>query len=515
MKDVNDFFRNFFYTDGFPARWYCGEWTDFHGGLYIFSNVAIWGAYFAIPLALMYFIRKRKDVPFQKIFWLFILFIVFCGTTHLADALIFWLPAYRINAALLFATALVSWGTFFSLFKVLPQAFTLKTPAQLQRIIEEQTAALHQANHRLAASEQAFRALVNNHPDLLLKLNKALNCTFVSEAAYWHKLLPLASFVGKNLKEIGESYPNIDHFIAVVHQSMASGTIQKVEWTTPVPANGEIHHLEITMIPMPTQNGLAAEEIILTIRNNSALKNREEKLASSVENLQELSKNLINKNKQLENFAYIVSHNLRSPIGNLTALFNLHACEDDPSEKESLFAKMEQVAQRLDQTVEDLTAVIKVRQDTDIEKENLSFRAVLDKVVESLAVDIAQTGMTLHVDFQAIEQIHYPKVYLESIFLNLLTNAIKYRSPDRQPAVNFQTNLMENGKIELRCRDNGLGIDLARYGEKIFGLNKTFHKHPDSRGVGLFLTKNQIESMGGAIYVESQVNIGSTFIIQF
>src|SRR5690606_20878609 len=104
------------------ARWHCGFWSDFHGWLYIISSLAIWGAYFAIPYVLLVFIRKRKEeLPFAKIFWLFILFILACGTSHFVDATMFWFPAYRFSAFVLFLTALVSWFTVFGLIKVLPQ----------------------------------------------------------------------------------------------------------------------------------------------------------------------------------------------------------------------------------------------------------------------------------------------------------------------------------------------------------------------------------------------------------
>ena len=104
--------------------------------------------------------------------------------------------------------------------------------------------------------------------------------------------------------------------------------------------------------------------------------------------------------------------------------------------------------------------------------------------------------------------------YLESIFQNLLSNAIKYRSPERHLEVHFSTQMV-NERIELRVRDNGLGIDMERYGDKLFGMHKTFHEHQEARGVGLFLTKTQVETLGGEIFAESDVNVGTTFVIRF
>ncbi|NJO00662.1 MAG: response regulator [Bacteroidia bacterium] len=98
--------------------------------------------------------------------------------------------------------------------------------------------------------------------------------------------------------------------------------------------------------------------------------------------------------------------------------------------------------------------------------------------------------------------------------LNLLTNAIKYRSPERQPQVHLVSQKDQN-EVTLTCQDNGLGIDLKKYGHKIFGLNQTFHGNANARGVGLFIIKNQIEAMGGSISVESEPGKGTKFNIVF
>jgi sensor histidine kinase regulating citrate/malate metabolism len=104
---------------------------------------------------------------------------------------------------------------------------------------------------------------------------------------------------------------------------------------------------------------------------------------------------------------------------------------------------------------------------------------------------------------------------MESIFLNLISNALKYKSLQRTPSIHIESFVMENGNIILKFQDNGLGIDLKKYGTKVFGLNKTFHKHPEAKGIGLFIIKNQIESLGGNISVESEVNGGLLLRLHF
>lgn len=137
MDPITDFIMHLFSTEGWPPRWFCGYWTPFIGWLYIASNLLIWSAYISIPVLLMYLARHRKDLPFQPVFWLFALFIVSCGTTHLIDSLMFWWPAYRVSALVLLFTGIVSWVTVIALIPVIPKALALKSPQLLEREIEE------------------------------------------------------------------------------------------------------------------------------------------------------------------------------------------------------------------------------------------------------------------------------------------------------------------------------------------------------------------------------------------
>ena len=116
-------------------------------------------------------------------------------------------------------------------------------------------------------------------------------------------------------------------------------------------------------------------------------------------------------------------------------------------------------------------------------------------------------------DFSLCPTVSYIPAYLESIMLNLATNALKYRSPDRAPQITCKS-YSDNGHTYLTFSDNGIGIDMAKYGDKVFGMYKTFHTNTNSKGIGLFITRNQIESLGGSIEIESAVNVGTTFKIR-
>lgn len=131
VPEVNNqlayFIGNLTNTSDWPARWSCGQWTEFHGWLYIFSDVMTWLAYFIIPVILVWFIRRQPNLPFLPLFWLFSAFILLCGVTHLMDAIIFWWPAYRISALLKCMTALVSVATVFGLIRDLPSLLETTT----------------------------------------------------------------------------------------------------------------------------------------------------------------------------------------------------------------------------------------------------------------------------------------------------------------------------------------------------------------------------------------------------
>jgi PAS domain S-box-containing protein len=258
-----------------------------------------------------------------------------------------------------------------------------------------------------------------------------------------------------------------------------------------------------------TNKLIYASAIDITERKKS-----EEELLHSKQNLEAAAIKLQEQNRQLDEFAHIISHNLRSPVGNIQALINLLDENSSLNDYKLIFDKLKNVSKNLGETMNELMDTLKVRTNTNIERIELRFKEILDKVVQSLEGDLIMAEASVTFDFNACPSIVYPKAYMESIFQNLLSNALKYRSPDRKTNIHFKSTRHENF-VELRVADNGLGIDMEKYGDKLFGLHKTFHEHAEARGVGLFLIKTQVEAMGGSIRAESEVNKGSTFVITF
>jgi PAS domain S-box-containing protein len=157
LSEVGSFFTHLFDTSGFPPRWQCGTWSEGHGWLHIVSDLGVWSAYLAIPLVLWYFVLRRRNLPFRFMFVLFGGFILFCGTTHLMEAIIFWWPAYRLAGMIKLATAIISWATVIALVPLAPKVLSMKSPAELEEVVQQRTAEL---NHEIAERKRAERTVV-------------------------------------------------------------------------------------------------------------------------------------------------------------------------------------------------------------------------------------------------------------------------------------------------------------------------------------------------------------------
>lgn len=370
MSEIAQFLSTLFDTSKWPARWYCGEWSDFHGWLYIFSDLAIWGAYSVIPFLIVYFMMKRKELPFKKVFWLFVLFILTCGATHLADAIIFYIPFYKFNALLLFFCAVISWITIAAMFKVLPLALLLRAPSEYEKIIDERTSELK---------------------DLTDKLKK--------------------------------------------------------------------------------------------------------------------------QNSQLLSFAHMTSHDIRSHVSSIQSLISMHANAAGEQEKADYLNMLKNESENLMVSIDETNEVIRINDGEDLNWELVFFDDLVTEVKKNLT-QFPINKVSLEVDFSELNSMIYPKVYLKSILFNLLSNAIKFRNIEEQSIIKLKTKEVD-GRFILSVSDNGSGIDMKRYADKIFSKNKTFHGELSNRGAGLYMIKNQIESLGGSIKVESELGVGTKFTIVF
>lgn len=227
-----------------------------------------------------------------------------------------------------------------------------------------------------------------------------------------------------------------------------------------------------------------------------------------------LSHKMAMQNRQLNDFANITSHNLRSPAANIASLVDIIHEGSSIEDYRTVHEMLRKVSVNLNDTLNELIEVLHIKKNTTIEKEELSFSEAFTQVAENLQGQIIGKQAEITTDFAQAPTVRFPKIYLESILQNLLSNALKYSSPDRRPRIHISSSLLSH-HVRLCVADNGLGIDLSKYGHKIFGMNQIFHRNDDAKGIGLFMTKTQVEALGGKISVESDGESGCTFIVQF
>ncbi|MFD0799068.1 PAS domain S-box protein [Maribacter chungangensis] len=217
-------------------------------------------------------------------------------------------------------------------------------------------------------------------------------------------------------------------------------------------------------------------------------------------------------NDSLLNFAHIVSHNLRSHSSNMSMLTKFLLEENDEEERQNMIRMLVDATDSLTETIQHLNDVVQVKTDATENMRSVNLLHILNQIENSIKGLLTQENAKTHIKVSKAHNVKVVPAYLESILLNLYTNSLKYRSPFREPILNISSSKRGN-TILIEFNDNGLGIDLKRHGAKLFGMYKTFHKHKEAKGIGLFITKNQIESMNGSITVESTVDVGTTFLI--
>ena len=268
---------------------------------------------------------------------------------------------------------------------------------------------------------------------------------------------------------------------------------------------------------LATQNRhfLEAQKIIekQNVEINSKNRELEIEVNHRTLELQDANRELVEQNNQLEQFAFIVAHNLRAPVARMLGLANLMQLAGTQTDKEFAMDKLMASTRDMDQVIKDLTHILDIKRFTGGRVEvNLPF--VLTRVLNILETEIQETRAAIKSDFSAAARLMTSIPYLESILYNLVHNAIKYRALGRSPVICIQTK-KEDNYIVLSVSDNGLGIDLARYGHVMFSLYKRFHLHVEGKGLGLYLVKSQVLALGGKVEVESELDRGTTFHIYF
>ncbi|MFN7488993.1 MAG: sensor histidine kinase [Chryseotalea sp.] len=322
---------------------------------------------------------------------------------------------------------------------------------------------------------------------------------------------PIHDFFGVGYYQLGFTGPNyyfINYMVGAAFLVIAASTyFLKYSFEKYETENVKL----IKQLSLKQKELLYANQVIDDQRKMLSIENEKlnEDLIKKNEQLQATNQELISHNNNLQQFSYTISHNLRGPVASLKGLFSLINENELGEDNKHLVEHLNKSVIALDNTIRDLNHIMEMRKDVNSSKETVKVSEIIKDIKQLLENEMAEHDVWLTTQLDANEMVTV-RAMLQSIVYNLVSNAIKYRSPDKQVIINIRSKWIGD-KMQIEVQDNGLGIDLDRFKSNLFGLYKRFHNHTEGKGLGLFLVKLQTEMLGGTIQVESKPGVGSTF----
>lgn len=331
---------------------------------------------------------------------------------------------------------------------------------------------------------------LNRINDAVVSLDTSWRYTFLNDAALASHPLGREGTIGKHLLEVHPEMADTT-FWTMYQESMASGEVMETEdYYLPL-------DVWFSAKAYPSADGLTIFYKDITNR-----KKTEKELMNLVATLEA-------KNKDLQQFSYIVSHNLRAPVAKIAGLTTIIGV--NPQEDKQLIDLIAEEAHQLDEVVKDISSIVYARKTDGLQVQKTSIRECFEQALHSLQGEISVAQVSITTDFSQIDEVETVRPYLASILYNLVSNAVKYRRSNVVATVHIKTSIADP-YVCISVTDNGMGIDLKRNQNKIFGLYKRFHGQDiPGRGLGLNLVKTQAEALGGKVEVDSALNRGTTF----
>jgi len=312
--------------------------------------------------------------------------------------------------------------------------------------------------------------------------------------------------IGQDHKIISSGYHSKE-FIKDLWKTITHGKIWRGELKNRA-KDGTIYWVDTTIVPFLNEKGKPTQYLSIRsdITEQKKMQIHEEKLLEDI----------IQRNKNLEQFSYIISHNLRLPVANILGLTSL--LKEDINDSESMDYINNSIlisANKLDEVIKDLNDILQAKNNVSEIKELVNFTNLASDIYAGIDALINKENTTITLDFSEVPEMRTIKSYLYSIFYNLISNSLKYRQIHVPLLIEMKSQLINN-KIILLFKDNGIGIDLTKQSNMVFGLYKRFHTdHAEGKGIGLFMVKTQVETIGGSISIKSEVNKGTEFRIEF
>lgn len=358
------------------------------------------------------------------------------------------------------------------------------------------------AEEQRAFDRNNLNALINNTADLIWSMDRDYRLITCNKPFYDYvlKVSGLKMKRGASLLEVVDIPGNEIKYRKWYDLALGGESFSAINR---MDSDRGTYYAEISFYPMHR-----GDEIIGTAcysRDITARIQEENERIRMIADLQRYSKNL-------EQFAYVVSHNLRSPVAHIIGLSNLlqHGLTED--DRNTSREHLHRAVIQLDTIVQDLNKILELRSLTGLKKEQID----LDELLQSIKILIndllEKEEVQITMDFE-VRELFSVKSYAHSIFLNLITNSIKYKHPERHPVISIRSFQQEKSVI-LVFKDNGIGLDLQQHGEKIFGLYQRFHLNVSGKGMGLFMVRTQVEALDGKISLNAVPNVGCEFRIE-
>lgn len=472
-----EFLRSLFDSSDFPARWHCGNWSAGHGWLHIASDVAIFGAYLAIPLVLAYFLVNRRDLPFPRVLWLFAGFIGFCGTTHLVEAVIFYEPIYRVSGVMKLGTAVASWATVASLVPIVPRALAMRSPESLEREVAERTRELKREKARLEAVLESIASGV-------LVARQDGTITMQNDAA--------AALVAPD----GDA-----RRIAGPIRDVIEGRADSADCDATLAADDpdESRILQASARRVLDEDDSGEHDVVVVLTD----------VTSRVRTEQELERS----NKDLEQFAYVASHDLKEPlrmVASFTTLLDEEYGDVVGEEGRGFIRHAVDGATRMSALIDDLLTYSRLG--TRSVKRR---RVELDQVVADALVNLEAAVHTSEaaIELQSLPAVSGDPALLVQLFQNLLANAIKFARPETKPMVRVSGGRVGE-EVVVEVADDGIGI-APEHHERIFRVFTRLHGRSEfpGTGIGLAICERVVQAHHGTLSLTSAPGKGTTFRI--
>lgn len=355
----------------------------------------------------------------------------------------------------------------------------------------------------LRKSEASQRAIFENTPVSYVLIDKEFNIISFNQMAKKNYADEMNVMIeeGKNLVEIMPENRRIT--TRRVFESVLQG--EKINYETSFRHGQQQHWFNVNMFPVHDARNPAFG---LVISSENITERKQIEIERS-----KMTADILRHNKDLEQFAYIISHNLRSPVANIIGLSNIIQNHTSMSQEDfnRCIDGLSLSVKKLDNIILDLNFILQGRRGTNESKETVSLTAILNDIRTSISALIEKENIKIATNFR-VNKLFTIRSYIYSIFYNLLINSIKYRRQDVQTSIQIQSKKVGNTTV-ITFKDNGLGIDMKTNQDKLFGLYKRFHPHIEGKGMGLYMVKTQVELLGGYIRIASEVNQGTEFTI--